>query len=66
VAIAEILVIDDELRLAILEKADAARFEALARRQGLVSLIEAGLERVLNGETTLPELFRVTGEGARS
>jgi general secretion pathway protein E len=65
-AIAEILVVDEGVRHTILEQADAARFEALALRQGHVPLIEAGLERVLAGETTLIELFRVTGEVARS
>ena len=64
--IAEILVLDDELRGAILERADAARFESSAKRLGLVPLMEAGVERVLAGETTLSELFRVTGEVQRS
>jgi general secretion pathway protein E len=65
-AIAEILVVDEDVRHTILKQADAARFEALALRQGHVPLIEAGLDRVLAGETTLIELFRVTGEVARS
>jgi general secretion pathway protein E len=64
--IAEILVVDEEVRYTILERPDAARFETSALRQGHVPLIEAGLERVLAGETTLAELFRVTGEVARS
>jgi general secretion pathway protein E len=64
--IAEILVVDEEVRHTILERPDAARFETLALGQGHAPLIEAGLERVLAGETTLTELFRVTGEVARS
>jgi general secretion pathway protein E len=64
--IAEILVVDEEVRHIILERPDAARFETSALRQGHVPLIEAGLERVLTGESTLTELFRVTGEVARS
>jgi general secretion pathway protein E len=65
-AIAEILLVDEAIGQAILERADAARFEGLARRQGLVPLIETGAERVLAGDTTLAELFRVTGEVSRS
>jgi general secretion pathway protein E len=65
-AIAEMLVVDEDVRSAILDRSDAARFEELARRQGHRPLIEAGVECVLAGKTTLPELFRVTGEVARS
>jgi general secretion pathway protein E len=65
-AIAEILVVSDEVRTATLDRADAARLEAIAERQGLVPLLQAGAENVLNGVTTLPELFRVAGEVTRS
>jgi general secretion pathway protein E len=61
IAIAELLVVDDEIRAAILDRADEMRFEKIARRNGFVPLIQAGTTRVAAGETTLSEVFRVAG-----
>ena len=63
-AIGELLMIDDKIREGILARADAAQLEAVAQSSGLVPLAHAGLARVLAGQTTLTELFRVTGERA--
>jgi general secretion pathway protein E len=62
IAIGELLLVDDEIRRATLDHADAMQLEKAARKAGLVPLLHAGIARVLTGETTLEELFRVTGE----
>jgi general secretion pathway protein E len=62
IAIAELLTVDDEIRQASLERADAMRIEQIARAKGVVPLLLAGAKKVIAGETTLNELFRVTGE----
>jgi general secretion pathway protein E len=63
IAIAELLVVDDEIRAAILDRADEMRLEKIARRKGVVPLIQDGAARVAAGETTLGEVFRVAGGG---
>jgi general secretion pathway protein E len=62
IAIAELLTVDDEFRRAVLERADASRLERIARSRGVAPLMQAGLARVVAGETTPAELFRVLGE----
>jgi general secretion pathway protein E len=63
IAIAELLTVDDDIRQATLDRADAMRIEQIARAKGVVPLFLAGAQKVIAGETTLNELFRVTGEG---
>ncbi|HNI49672.1 MAG TPA: GspE/PulE family protein [Zoogloea sp.] len=59
-AIAEVLLLDDELRDLIIARAPLRQLKDTARRRGFVSLREAGLQRVREGLTTLQELNRVT------
>jgi len=59
-AVAEILVLDDELRDLIAQRASLAEVKAAARRRGLRSIRAAALELVALGQTTLAELDRVT------
>jgi general secretion pathway protein E len=63
IAIAELLIVVDEIRQAILDRADAMRIDQIARSHGVIPLVQAGARRVLAGETTFGELVRVTGEG---
>lgn len=59
--IAELLVIDDELRQLIGRRVEDLReIERLARANGFRSLYEDGLAKVGAGETTLEEVLRVT------
>ncbi len=57
-AIAELLVVDDELVQAVLARGDLA---AAARRAGMTTLREDGLAKVDAGVTSLDEVLRVTG-----
>jgi len=59
-AVAEVLVLDDELRDLIAQRASLAAVKAAARRRGLRSIRAAALELVAAGDTTLAELDRVT------
>ncbi|MBL8314583.1 MAG: Flp pilus assembly complex ATPase component TadA [Rubrivivax sp.] len=56
----ELLVVDDTLRRAIMEGADATALQALAMRAGMLPLHEDGLRAVARGVTTHEEVLRVT------
>ncbi|MNR30458.1 Type II secretion system protein E [compost metagenome] len=59
-AIAELLLLDDELRQMIIERQPIARVKELARRRGLRLLRESALQLVREGRTSLEEINRVT------
>ncbi|MBO6292174.1 MAG: type II/IV secretion system protein [Selenomonas sp.] len=58
-ALQEVLVISPAVREAILMSADRDRLQALAEREGLRTLWQDGVDKVLDGKTTLSELKRV-------
>jgi type IV pilus assembly protein PilB len=60
VAIYEILPVSDAVEAMIMEKASSRTLFRQAQNEGLVSLREAGLSKVLAGLTSLEELMRVT------
>lgn len=62
IAIMEVLAIDDEIRQAIIERRDAAAIRKIAVKNGMVTMIEDGLKKVLQGVTTIEEVMRVTKE----
>ncbi|MGX4770483.1 GspE/PulE family protein [Bradyrhizobium guangdongense] len=63
-SVAELLVIDDEMREAIGRRNDDRRtMIALARHAGFHTLYEAGLIKVSRGETTIDEVLRVSRFG---
>ncbi|MBK6456104.1 MAG: Flp pilus assembly complex ATPase component TadA [Gemmatimonadetes bacterium] len=55
-AIAEMLVIDEETQQLMARSTQRLEFLQLARRQGMHTLWETGLERVLQGQTSFQEL----------
>ena len=59
-AIAEILILDDELREAIASRSSMSLIKRLARERGMRSIRRVGLDLVASGRTTLDELDRVT------
>jgi general secretion pathway protein E len=59
-AIAEILILDDEIRDMVVEKQPIRLIKEVARRNGTRHLREAALAQVKRGETTLAEVKRVT------
>jgi general secretion pathway protein E len=59
-AIAEILILDDEIRDMVVEKQPIRLIKEVARRNGTRHLREVALAQVKRGETTLAEVKRVT------
>ncbi|MEN9706022.1 MAG: hypothetical protein RLZZ393_1901 [Pseudomonadota bacterium] len=59
-AVAELLVLDDEIREAIIARAPVRQLKALAQKSGIRLIREAALDLVRRGETTLEEVNRVT------
>ncbi len=60
----EFLVMDDEIRALVMERAPAARIRRTALRRGMRPMEEEGLERVCAGRTTKAEVIRVVRSGA--
>lgn len=59
-AIAELLILSDELRELIASRAPVRQIKQAAKSRGMQSLRDAALALVANGETTLEEINRVT------
>jgi general secretion pathway protein E len=57
------MVVTDRIRAQILKHSDAGDIEVTAREEGMYTMYEDGLRKVLNGMTTLEEVLRVTQEG---
>ncbi|RMH26048.1 MAG: pilus assembly protein PilB [Planctomycetota bacterium] len=58
----EILVLDDDLRDMIMKETNMSVFKAEARRRGMRTLRECGLEAIYDGRTTIDEVVRETIE----
>lgn len=61
-AIHEILPINDSLRTMILQKRSDNEYRNYATEHGLIPMIKDGISKVVAGQTTLAEVFRVTGK----
>jgi type IV pilus assembly protein PilB len=59
-AIAELLELSDEIREMILEKKPLSEVKKRAKEEGMVFLREVGMDKVLQGITSLRELNKVT------
>jgi general secretion pathway protein E len=60
--IAELLVMDDELRRLVMRHAGMGELEEAARARGMRTMYEDGLVKALQGLTTIEEVLRVTQE----
>jgi general secretion pathway protein E len=58
----ELMMIDDDLRALIMEKADSTVIKRAAQTKGMVTLRANGIQKVLEGITTAVELVAVTQE----
>ncbi|MCB1679307.1 MAG: Flp pilus assembly complex ATPase component TadA [Halioglobus sp.] len=56
----ELFVLDEAMHRVIMSGADATVLYAAARRQGMVTLYEDGLRKVVQGTTSMEEVLRVT------
>ncbi|MEQ8514324.1 MAG: ATPase, T2SS/T4P/T4SS family, partial [Chromatocurvus sp.] len=59
-AIHELFLLDNDMHDVIMGGADATVLHAAARRQGMITLYEDGLRKVVLGQTSLEEVMRVT------
>jgi len=57
----EVMSVSDEIRELILEREAATRIGELARAQGMATLRQDGLRKILRGDTSVAEVARVTG-----
>ncbi|MEE8184189.1 MAG: pilus assembly protein PilB, partial [Acidobacteriota bacterium] len=60
IAVAELLDMSDKIREMILERKSAAEIKKAAREEGLLTLRESAVARLLEGQTTLKEINKVT------
>ncbi|MFT4179013.1 MAG: type II secretion system ATPase GspE [Thermomonas sp.] len=58
--IMELLVMDDDVRRAVMRHAGMDEIERLARQAGMATMYEVGIAKALRGETTIEEVLRVT------
>jgi type IV pilus assembly protein PilB len=56
----EILIMDDDLRNMVMEQASTAVLRKEARKRGMKSLRESGLQAIYEGQTTIDEIVRET------
>lgn len=59
-AIHELFVLDETIRRTVQSGADAGELHGAARRQGMITLYEDGLRKVVAGQSSLEEVLRVT------
>ncbi|HQP24199.1 MAG TPA: type II secretion system ATPase GspE [Smithellaceae bacterium] len=64
-AIFEILVVDDDIKRLVLKTSDANQINEQAIKQGMITLQQDGIHKVLAGITTTEEVLRVTRSLAR-
>lgn len=59
-AIYELMVVTDEIRALILNRDDANNIRKMAVKQGMLSLRDSAIDKLVNGQTTLDEVLRLT------
>jgi general secretion pathway protein E len=61
-AITELMVVDDDVRSLVMQKADGSMIRRACTAKGMKLLRQDGADRILAGQTTVEELLRVTQE----
>lgn len=62
IGVFEILEMNEEIKKLILERASSQQIMSKAKSQGMTTMLEDGINKVINGVTTLEEVLRVTME----
>jgi len=62
IGIHEVLLEDDDIRQAIIERKDAEAIQRMAIEKGMTTMLENGLKKVAKGTTTVEEILRATKE----
>jgi type II secretory ATPase GspE/PulE/Tfp pilus assembly ATPase PilB-like protein len=58
----ELLVIDDTIRELIMTRTNADTIREAAVKQGMTTMLQDGLSKVMSGKTTIEEVLRATSE----
>jgi general secretion pathway protein E len=61
-AILEVLVMSEAIKQLVLQRTDVGEISRAASSQGMISMRDDGLRKVVAGETTIEEVLRVTAE----
>ena len=61
-ALMEILLLEDTIKAKMLETAEASALREVAVKNGMQTLRDTGIQKVIEGETTIDEILRVTSE----
>lgn len=64
-AIHEVLMISDSIRELIIKNADAVTIRKAAMKEGMITLREAGIKKMLEGVTTFEEVMMLTQEDTK-
>ena len=62
IGIFEVMVVDDEIRKAIVDKKDSDIIQKIAVKNGMTTIFEDGINKMIKGLTTIDEVLRVTKE----
>ena len=62
IGIFEVLLVTESIRELIMTRADADRIRQQAVKEGMTTIIEDGIKKVLSGVTTIEEVLRATRE----
>ena len=60
IALYEVMLLNEEIREAILHSASSAELREMGRKNGMKTLRESGRQKILEGVTTFDEVVRVT------
>ena len=58
------MVITDSIRRLVMQRADAGTIKNEAEKQGMTNLRQDGVEKIIAGLTSIPEVLRVTQDSA--
>jgi general secretion pathway protein E len=62
IGVFEVMAITDTIRQMVAERAEAPKLMRQARRDGMMTLRESAIRRMLDGDTTFAEVLRVTAD----
>lgn len=62
IGVNEVLVVDNDVRTAILAKASATDIRTIAIKNGMTTMLADGIAKAVSGETTITEVLRVIHE----
>ena len=61
IGIYEVMEMDDSIKNLIMQRANSGTIEAQAKKNGMITMLQDGVIKMLNGVTSLEEIIRVIG-----